>query len=305
MILAPQWPGALNASEILIERRLAGPPPGCCPWAIAAAHWHSTPGIIAATARRGVLRLQRRPAARRPNGHPHPSAGAVRGQRLSALQVATARNGSKCSALQVRDTQRAIKAPLAGVLDTNREVPAQLRENSSNTEPPSGPSIRPLATALRSRQERRLHTYALANDAPPPLPRRSRFAAVHAKMSARRSCSACQSARAPFLRTLLLLALSLWQSSATSFIISTVAAPPRSSQERPRDCSAASRCRTDALALRRHIVHGVTRNRCHIRGHTRPGFRPPNTNLPERLADLPAAHSCASRCAFLPITSHP
>ena len=136
-MLAPQWPGALNASEILIERRLAGPPPGCCPWAIAAAHWHSTPGIIAATARRGVLRLPRRPAARRPNGHPHPSAGAVRGQRLSALQVATARNGSKCSALQVCDTQRAIKAPLAGVLGTNREVPAQLRENSSNTEPPS------------------------------------------------------------------------------------------------------------------------------------------------------------------------
>jgi hypothetical protein len=53
-ILAPQWPDALNASEILIERRLAGPPPGCCPWAIAAAHWHSTPGIIAATARRGA-----------------------------------------------------------------------------------------------------------------------------------------------------------------------------------------------------------------------------------------------------------
>ena len=43
VILARQLPGALNASEILIERRLAGLPPGCCPWAIAAAHWHSTP----------------------------------------------------------------------------------------------------------------------------------------------------------------------------------------------------------------------------------------------------------------------
>ena len=34
-------------------------------------------------------------------------------------------------------------------------------------------------------------------------------------MSALRSCSACQSARAPFLRTLLPLALTLWQSSAS------------------------------------------------------------------------------------------